>query len=194
MSKKTTTPLTFDVQEDLLAKLHGLQKKNQAQSLSEIVRYAVSKIKVSELKLSGKSHKQISVRLGADAKEKLSKLSKRKGVSIGEILRYVLEHLPDDLPGFSPSTARKSVAKKATKKAAKKAAKKRSAKKKVATKKAATKKKAAAKKAVKKSSVKKTTAKKAAKKKTVKKAATKKASVKKKAAKKKSAKKGRKRT
>lgn len=151
MNSKSTTPLTFDLQQDLLENLKKLQRRTGASSLSQVVRYAVSNIKVSELKLTQASHRQISVRLSAELRQRLVKLSKQKKVSVGELLRAALDSLPNQLPGFNPETIMPK--KKATKKkvAAKKnvvrkaPAKKKAVKKKVAKKpvKKAVKKKAA---------------------------------------------------
>jgi hypothetical protein len=196
MSSETTSPLTFDLQQDLLDKLKQIQDTAGARSLSEVIRYAVSVMDVSALDLDQSTHRQISVRLSSDLRKRLVNVSKRKKISIGELLRVALDALPLDLPSFDPnqmipkkgstpktkpkkSVAKKVAAKKAVKKvAAKKAVKKVAAKKavkKVAAKKAV--KKVAAKKAVKKvaakKAVKKVAAKKAVKKVDAKKAAKK---------------------
>ena len=189
MSNKKSTPLSFDLQQDLFGKLKEIQRQTGARSVSEVIRYAVSHLDASELKLSNTSHRQISVRLSDKLRQRLVKLSKQQKVSVGELLRAVLDSLPDQLPGFNPETImpkkkatkkkvvrkapakKKAVKKKAVKKTVKKAVKK-VAKKKVA-------KKAVKKKAVKKKAVKKKVAKKAPKKKVAKKAPKKKAAKKK---------------
>ena len=187
MSSETTSPLTFDLQQDLLNKLKQVQKEVGARSLSEVVRYAVSVFDSSGLDLKPSSHQQISVRLSSDLRQRLVRLSKQKKVSVGELLRAALDSLPTELSDFNlkqtmpkkKTTTKKKVAKKVAKKApakkaVKKAVKKAAPKKKVAAKKKAVK-KAAPKKVVKKA-VKKAAPKKkvAAKKKAVKKAAPKK--------------------
>ncbi|MEO0510437.1 MAG: ribbon-helix-helix protein, CopG family, partial [Verrucomicrobiota bacterium] len=78
MSSGKTSPLTFDLQQDLLEKLKLLQRRTGARSLSEVVRYAVSSLKVSELDLGGRLHQQISVRLSDDLRQRLVRLSKQK--------------------------------------------------------------------------------------------------------------------
>jgi len=151
MSNKSTSPLTFDLQQDLLGKLKEIQRQTGARSLSEVVRYAVSHMNAAKLKLGNAEHRQISVRLSPELRQRLIKLSKQKKVSVGELLRSALDCLPDQLPGFSPETIMPK--KKATKKkvAAKKVAPKAPAKKKAVTKKVAAKPvKKAAKKAAKK--------------------------------------------
>ena len=204
MSSETTSPLTFDLQQELLDKLKQLQKKVGARSLSEVVRYAVSVFDSSDVNLKISSHRQISVRLSSELRQRLTRLSKQKKVSVGELLRAALESLPAELSDFNPQQTmpkKKTTTKKATKKIAKKAPAKKAVKKKVApkkatkktvAKKAAPKKKAVkkvAKKAVKKAAPKKKAVKKKAVKKAAPKKAVKKAAPKKKAAKKKAKKK-----
>ena len=167
MSNKKSTPLSFDLQQDLFGKLKEIQRQTGARSISEVVRYAVSHLDASELKLSNKSHRQISVRLSDELRQRLVKLSKQQKVSVGELLRAALDSLPDQLPGFNPETIMP---------------KKKATKKKVAAKKKVVRKAPARKKAVKKKAVKKTVkkaVKKVAKKKVAKKAPKKKAAKKK---------------
>ncbi|TVP81098.1 MAG: ribbon-helix-helix protein, CopG family, partial [Puniceicoccaceae bacterium] len=114
MSNQATTPLTFDLEQDLLAKLKHLQKQTGARSLSEIVRYAVNQMKVSELSLASMEHRQISVRLSSELRRRLTRASQQKKVSVGELLRAVLASLPDQLPGYEPEAIMPK--KKATKK------------------------------------------------------------------------------
>ncbi|MDB4385560.1 hypothetical protein N9Z12_05875, partial [Opitutaceae bacterium] len=95
-------------------------------------------------------HRQISVRLPADMKTLLSRQSRKKKVSVGELLRASLDELSTAKPVAKPKVAK-------GKKKVKKAAAKKPAAKKPAAKKAPAKK--AAKKVVKKAA--KKTAKKA---------------------------------
>ena len=191
MSSKKSTPLSFDLQQDLFGKLKDIQRQTGARSISEVVRYAVSQIDASELKLSNASHRQISVRLSDKLRQRLVKLSKQQKVSLGELLRAALDSLPDQLTGFNPETIMPK--KKATKKkvaAKKKVVRKAPARKKAVKKKVAKKapKKKVAKKAVKKKAVKKVAKKNVAKnppKKKVAKKAPKKKAAKKKVAKRK---------
>lgn len=185
MSSGNTTPLTFDLQEDLLKKLKSLQRRSGARSISQVIRYAVNRLRLSDIPGGETAHRQISVRLSDDLRERLTGISKRKQVSLGEILRVALDALPteaiEDLRDFNPTTTmpKKKVTKKkaAPKKVVRKAPVKKQAVKKKAVKRPA---KKAAKKASKKTVVKKA-AKKTVKKSVKKKAA--KAPVKKKAAK-----------
>ena len=101
MSSKKSTPLSFDLQQDLFGKLKEIQRQTGARSISEVVRYAVSQIDASELKLSNTSHRQISVRLSDKLRQRLVKLSKQQKVSLGELLRAALDSLPDQPTGFN---------------------------------------------------------------------------------------------
>ena len=114
MSSKTSTPLTFNLQQDLFGKLKDIQRRTRARSISEVVRYAVSCLDASDLKLSKTFHRQISVRLSDELRRRLVKLSKQQKVSVGELLRAALDSLPDQLPSFNPETIMPK--KKATKK------------------------------------------------------------------------------
>ncbi|MDP4643344.1 MAG: ribbon-helix-helix protein, CopG family, partial [Opitutales bacterium] len=177
MSSETTSALTFDLQQDLLDKLKQLQRQSGARSISEVIRYAVSVFDSSELGKNSSSHRQISVRLSNELRQRLIKLSKQKKVSVGGILRAALDSLPAKLSDVHPElimpkkkatkkkAAKKVVVKAPAEKAVKKSVAKKPAKKAVkkAVKKAAPKKKAA-KKAVKKAAPKKKAAKKAVKK------------------------------
>ncbi|MFW5874301.1 MAG: CopG family transcriptional regulator [Verrucomicrobiota bacterium] len=196
MRSPSASPLTFDIEQALLGKLRALQAQTGARSVSELIRYGVSVFDPSTLESERPTHRQISVRLSPDMREQLHRLSRRKKMSVGEVLRAVIDALPANISGFNPGTTMPK--KKTTKKAAaKKAVKRAPAKKKAVQKKAAAVTKKAAKKAVKKKvakkvvkkAAKKTAAKKAVKKKAAKKKAAKKTAVKKKAAKKTAAKK-----
>ena len=139
MSSETTSPLTFDLQQELLDKLKQLQKKVGARSLSEIVRYAVSVFDSSDIDLKASVHRQISVRLSSELRQRLTRLSQQKQVSVGELLRAALESLPAELSDFNPKQTmpkKKKTTKKATKKIAKKAPAPKAVNKKVAIKKA----------------------------------------------------------
>ncbi|MGB0744656.1 MAG: ribbon-helix-helix protein, CopG family, partial [Opitutales bacterium] len=63
MSSEKTSPLTFDLQQDLFEKLKQLQRRTGARSLSEVIRYAVSSLDVSKLVVGPCDHQQVSVRI-----------------------------------------------------------------------------------------------------------------------------------
>lgn len=124
MSSESTSPLTFDLQQDLYDKLVEVQQQVGARSVSEVVRYAVSVLDPDSLSGNTTAHRQISVRLSGELRKRLVKLSKQKKVSLGEILRAALDGMPMNPSTFNPETTmpKKKVTKKkvAKKKVAKK--------------------------------------------------------------------------
>jgi Ribbon-helix-helix protein, copG family. len=96
MAKKkpnAPAPLTFDLPVSLIGKLGAQQKKLGVSSASEVVRLAIAEFDFDAYEASAEEHRQISVRLPADAKNKLTKVAKRKKVSVGELLRVAIESL-----------------------------------------------------------------------------------------------------
>lgn len=162
MAKKApspASPLTFDLPVSLIDKITSAQTKMGLASTSEVVRLALAKFNFDRYESDREEHRQISVRLPGDMKTVLTRTSKKKKVSVGELLRAAL----DDLSVVK--VAKPKVAKGKKKTPVKKAAapaKKAPAKKAVA-------KKAPAKKAAKKAPVKKASTKKVPAKKTKKK-------------------------
>lgn len=194
-TSQKNSPVTFEIEQQLLSKLKRFQQQTKTNSLSEIIRYALNSFKFESFKNTVTINKQISIRLPQSLKDELSKFSTKKKVSIGELLRAAIQNLCLQSPNNQKTkamimaittpkrpAARKPVAKKV-------AVKKATAKKTTAVKKPVAKKPAAKKPVAKKATVKKAVAKKPATKATVKKTAVKKTAVKKTAAKKPAAKK-----
>ena len=138
MAKKAprpASPLTFDLPVSLIDKITVAQKKLGLASTSEVVRLALAKFNFDRFESSREEHRQISVRLPADMKTVLSRQSRKKKVSVGELLRASLDDLSTAKPAAKTRVAKgkkkakpavkKKVAKKApARKAAKKTAKK----------------------------------------------------------------------
>lgn len=190
MPRDQKVPLTIDLSEDLLEKLHELKMKNNARSVSDVIRYAAEHLDPDSLPKGPAPHRQISVRMPSGLRKRLVRLSKIKQISMGEILRVALLSLPARVPDLNPKTnmANKPTTKRPSSKTAAKKPAKKAVRRPAPAKKKAPAKKTAAKKTVKKKVAKKAPVKKAAKKKVAKKAPAKKTAVKK-AAKKKVAKK-----
>ncbi len=96
MAKNNTnapSPLTFDLPLSLIGKLTAQQKKLGLKSTSEVVRLAIDGYDYETFSTSAEEHRQISVRLPGDMKSKLTKYSKKKKVSVGELLRVAIESL-----------------------------------------------------------------------------------------------------
>lgn len=137
MAKKVSrpaSPLTFDLPVSLIEKITTAQTKLGLASTSEVVRLALAKFNFDRFESSREEHRQISVRLPADMKTLLSRQSRKKKVSVGELLRASLDELSTAKPVAKPKVAKgkkkvkpaakKAVAKKPAKKVVKKAAKK----------------------------------------------------------------------
>ncbi len=102
-----SSPLTFDLKADLLAKLERVQKKLGAGSKSEVIRHAISVFDYSSYQSSTQEHRQISVRLPLKQKASLLKIARQKKVSVGELLRAALESLPANVAGAEKQTQTK---------------------------------------------------------------------------------------
>lgn len=150
-----SAPITFEIQEELFAKLKNYQKASKSNSVSEVIRDSLEAFNFNAFKHTPTENRQISVRLPENLKSRLTTFSTKKHVSIGELLRVAIEDLCLHQPKPQAKKPMMSTIKKVVKKATKKAAKK-------TTKKAT--KKTAAKKATKKTPAKKATKKTAAKK------------------------------
>lgn len=102
-------PLTFDLTQPQVAKIESTRRILSLSTASEVVRLAISQFDFSSYEAKHPPHRQISVRLAPELREKLRRYAQRKNVSIGELLRVALEGL----------TAGKPKAGKAAKKTAK---------------------------------------------------------------------------
>ncbi len=94
MAKKsapTPSPLTFDLPISLIARIEANRKKLGLKSTSEVVRLAVTQFNVDSYESDASEHRQISVRLPAQTKTALVKASKKKRVSVGELLRAAID-------------------------------------------------------------------------------------------------------
>lgn len=96
MAKKSPnapSPLTFDLPVSLIGKLGAHQKRLGLKSASEVVRLAIGEFDYDVFESSAEEHRQISVRLPLDQKNKLTKVSRKKKVSVGELLRVAIDCL-----------------------------------------------------------------------------------------------------
>lgn len=131
MAKKASrpaSPLTFDLPVSLIDKIASAQSKLGLASTSEVVRLALAKFNFDRYESTREEHRQISVRLPADMKTLLSRQSRKKKVSVGELLRASLDDLAATRPAKTKTAKGKkkasAPAKKTTKKVAKKVVKK----------------------------------------------------------------------
>lgn len=125
-----SSPLTFDLKVELLAKIEKVRSAQGFASTSAAVREALTQFDFASYSPKKEKHRQISVRLPASRKRELVRISKQKGVSVGELLRVALDSLSmrpvtgAASPKTKPDEPMKKNAKAPAKKAAKKAKKK----------------------------------------------------------------------
>ena len=77
MSLDASTPLTFDLQYNLLFKLEKIQCRVGARSISELIRFAIRIYDTKELENHHFAHRQISVRLPPELRLRLGAFSKK---------------------------------------------------------------------------------------------------------------------
>ena len=93
-SAQESSPLTFDLKEELLAKIEFARESPDMATNSEVIRYAIEEFDFASYSAPVKAHRQISVRLRMDSKQRLVKLAKKHDVSVGELLRTAIDALP----------------------------------------------------------------------------------------------------
>lgn len=109
MAKKASSPaspLTFDLPVSLIDKITSAQSKLGLGSTSEVVRLALAKYSFDRFESTREEHRQISVRLPADMKTLLTRHSKKKKVSVGELLRAALDDLALAKPAAKTKVAK----------------------------------------------------------------------------------------
>ncbi|MFT3828086.1 MAG: CopG family transcriptional regulator [Opitutaceae bacterium] len=93
-ASQESSPLTFDLKEELLAKIEGARDSLDMSTNSEVIRHAIETFDFASYNPPVKAHRQISVRLRMDTKQKLVKLARKHDVSVGELLRTAIDALP----------------------------------------------------------------------------------------------------
>ena len=93
-SAQESSPLTFDLKEELLAKIEAARESLDLATNSEVIRHAIEEFDFASYSAPVKAHRQISVRLRMDSKQRLVKLAKKHDVSVGELLRTAIDSLP----------------------------------------------------------------------------------------------------
>jgi hypothetical protein len=86
-------PLTFDLTQPQAAKIETARRLLGLGTQSEVVRAAIGQFDFAAYEARRPVHRQISVRLAPEMREKLRQYARRKNVSIGELLRVALEKL-----------------------------------------------------------------------------------------------------
>jgi Arc/MetJ-type ribon-helix-helix transcriptional regulator len=92
-SKNNSSPLTFDLPLELIAKIKLARKSRGLQSASEVVRLAIEQFDFEACSPAQQPHRQISVRVAASQRAMLKRYARSKDTSVGELLRLALEGL-----------------------------------------------------------------------------------------------------
>jgi len=88
-------PVTFDLSEELLARLERNRVSAGLRTTSEMIRAVVDGFDFESCTLPVEgARRQISVRLSSEQRAMLKRAAARKGRSIGELLRFAVEALP----------------------------------------------------------------------------------------------------
>ncbi len=93
-ASQESSPLTFDLKEELLAKIEAARSSLDMATNSEVIRHAIETFDFASYSAPVKAHRQISVRLRMDSKQRLVKLARKHDVSVGELLRTAIDALP----------------------------------------------------------------------------------------------------
>lgn len=107
-SSYVSTPLTFELPRSLVEHIHACRGQPGLNSVSDVVRHALSRFDFAGFEAPPRDQMQISVRLSAAQKRTLFHQARRKKVSAGELLRAALEALAPVKRGRkSPAAARR---------------------------------------------------------------------------------------
>jgi Arc/MetJ-type ribon-helix-helix transcriptional regulator len=93
-TRAASAPLTFDLPLSLISKIEGHRRRYGLKTASEVVRMAIEKFDFEGCEPERDPHRQVSVRLGTNQRAMLKRYAKKKGASVGELLRFALEGLP----------------------------------------------------------------------------------------------------
>ncbi|MDB6167957.1 MAG: CopG domain protein DNA-binding domain protein [Verrucomicrobia bacterium] len=97
-SSKASAPLTFDLPETLIEKIHSIRKGRSLKTASEVVRLAIEQFDFDACRPDHEPRQQISVRVSAQQRATLKRYAKGKDASVGELIRCALEDLPVKQP------------------------------------------------------------------------------------------------
>jgi len=89
-----SAPLTFDLPVALIAKAAAVRRREKLGSTSAVVRLAIREFDFGAYVADSDEHRQVSVRLAPRVKNFLVRTARKKGVSVGELVRAAMEALP----------------------------------------------------------------------------------------------------
>jgi predicted DNA-binding protein len=112
MSDQTSRPFPISIEVEFLDRLSEPVRDGRAKSVSAILRTALEQYDFSNLVVMRPSQLQISVRLPADIRKNLKKLSRAKHTSIGQLVRAAVEDYLPKLEAAAVASKKKSKRKK----------------------------------------------------------------------------------
>jgi len=112
MSDQTSRPFPISIEVEFLDRLSEPVRDGRAKSVSAILRTALEQYDFSNLVVMRPSQLQISVRLPADIRKNLKKLSRAKHTSIGQLVRAAVEDYLPKLEAAAVASKKKSKQKK----------------------------------------------------------------------------------
>jgi Arc/MetJ-type ribon-helix-helix transcriptional regulator len=94
MASSKSSPLTFEVTEEMLARLEACRRGHGYVSASAVVRAALAAFDFAGCRPAKAKHRQLSVRVSAEQRALLRRHARLKRVSVGELLRLALAAMP----------------------------------------------------------------------------------------------------
>ncbi len=112
MSDKTSRPFPISIEVEFLDRLSEPVRDGRAKSVSAILRTALEQYDFSNMVVVRASQLQISVRLPAEIRKNLKKISRAKHTSVGQLVRVAVEDYLPKLEAAAAASAKKSKQKK----------------------------------------------------------------------------------
>tara|TARA_B110001450_G_C17522061_1_gene441002 strand:- start:137 stop:517 length:381 start_codon:yes stop_codon:yes gene_type:complete len=82
-----TTPLSFNIDSDTIARIEAFKERTQSASTSAIIRTAIERYDFDQIDTSVKEGTQVSLRIEPSVRDKLKAIAKSQGVSVGFLIR-----------------------------------------------------------------------------------------------------------
>jgi Arc/MetJ-type ribon-helix-helix transcriptional regulator len=94
MAAPKSSPLTFELTEEMQARLEACRRGHGYASASAVVRAALAAFDFAGCRPVRAKQRQLSVRVSADQRALLRRHARLKRVSVGELLRLALAAMP----------------------------------------------------------------------------------------------------
>lgn len=94
MASSKSSPLTFELTEEMLKRLEACRRGHGYVSASAVVRAALAAFDFAGFTPARPKHRQLSVRVSVEQRALLRRHARLKRVSVGELLRLALAAMP----------------------------------------------------------------------------------------------------